>query len=72
MGVDMETEVGLFLCILISTPLLKALRNSGFGMNFKGALSSHRVIFMAYVFVDDTDLIETTKFPHDDFKEVLL
>ncbi len=53
-------------------PLLKALRNSSFGTDFKGALSFHRVVFVAYAFVDDTDLIKTSKFAQDDFDRVLL
>ncbi len=35
--------------VLISMPLLKALRDGGFGMDLKGALSSHLVVFVVYV-----------------------
>ncbi len=35
-------------CVPISTPLLQALREEGFGTDFKGALSTHQVILMAH------------------------
>ncbi len=41
-----------------------------FGTHFQGALSLPRVAFVAYMFVDDTYFIETTKYSCDDFKDV--
>ncbi len=36
------------------------------------ALSSHRVVFVVYAFLGDTNLIQMAKFPNNDFEEVLL
>ncbi len=38
-------------------------------MHFKGAISESKLIFVAYDFVDDRDLIETTKY--DTLDEVM-
>ncbi len=53
--------------VLISTPLVKALREGGFGMDFQGVLSYHPVVFVVHAFLDNMDLIETTKNHQDDF-----
>ncbi len=43
-----------------------------FGTDFKGALSSQRVVFIAYAFVNDTDLIKTARYTQDDYKDVFI
>ncbi len=60
-GCGQENGAGPTFWVLISTPLLKALRKLGFGTDFKGAMSSQCVVFVAYAFVDDTNMIETAK-----------
>ncbi len=45
--------------MLISSPLLQAIQAQEIGTDFWGAIGSMRVVFIAYAFVDDTDLIET-------------
>ncbi len=72
MVVDKAMAGVLLLRSLSALLLWKALRKSGFGMDFKGVLSSQRVVFMANAFIDDTNLIKTVKFAQDDFHEVLL
>ncbi len=42
----------------------------GFATDFQGALSSFCVVFVAYVVIDDTNVIETAKHSGDDFKDV--
>ncbi len=56
--------------VLISTHLLNALQELGFGTDFQGALSSSCAAFVAFAFIDDTDLIETVKYSHDRFEDV--
>ncbi len=50
---------------MTSFPLLQALQANGFGTNFHGAISESWIVFVAYAFVDDTDLIEAARFPSD-------
>ncbi len=57
-GCKQGNRGGVTFCVLINTPLLQALCAEGFGTNFNGALSNQQVVFVAYTFVDDTDLIE--------------
>ncbi len=58
------------LWVLISTTLLQALREEGFGMDFKGALSTQQVVFVTYAFVDGTNLIKTASYTWDQFEDV--
>ncbi len=46
-------------------------RADGFGTDFKGALSNSWVVFVAYAFVDDTDIIETQKYPTNTLDSVM-
>ncbi len=47
--------------VLISVTLLKAIREEGFGTNFCRAIGSIQIIFVAYAFINNTDLIQTMK-----------
>ncbi len=40
-------------------------------MNFWGAISERQAVFVVYAFVDNTDLIKTTKFPSDRIEDVV-
>ncbi len=48
--------------VLISTPLLQILLEEGFSANFRELLNNSKVVFVAYAFFNDTDLMETAKF----------
>ncbi len=50
--------------------LLQALREEGFGTIFKGALSTHWVIFVAYTFIGNIDLVKTAKYFRYEFEDV--
>jgi len=45
--------------VVISTPILNLLRQEGYGMAFKAAISSDQIQFVSYSFVDDMNLIQT-------------
>ncbi len=50
---------------MISSPLLQVIHAEGFGTDFLCALSECCVVFVAYAFVDSTDLIQMEKYKHD-------
>jgi len=44
---------------IISTPILDLLRQEGYGAAFKAGISNNTISFVGYLFVNDTDLIQT-------------
>ncbi len=56
---------------LISLSLLQAQQADGFGTNFWWPISESWVIFVTYAFFNNTDLIETAKFPSDNIEDMV-
>jgi len=54
----------------VSTPMLEVMRDEGFCTVFKALISEEEIKFVGYAFVDNTDLILTTKLSTDTFQEV--
>ena len=61
---------GPALWAAISSPLLKILRDQGFGIEFLSAISAEILVLAAFGFVDDMDYIETGK-PGESCDELL-
>ena len=55
---------------VVSTPVLNILRNMGYGIFFKAAISGETLHFTGFAFVDDTDLLQTTNMSSDDIYDV--
>jgi hypothetical protein len=62
-GVGQGNGAGPQIWAVVSTPVLNMLREEGFGVFFKTAISGGNVHFVAYAFVDDTDLCTTLQDP---------
>jgi len=50
---------GLQIWVVVSTPILNLLRQEGYSTTFKASISGNKIHFVGYLFVDDTDLIQT-------------
>jgi hypothetical protein len=44
---------------LVSTPVLKMMKDEGFGFMYKTSIEGKRLQFVGYSFVDDTDIIQS-------------
>jgi hypothetical protein len=55
---------------VVSSPVLQILRKEGYGAFFKASISGTDIRLVGYAFVDDTDLIQTSKHSSDTFDEV--
>lgn len=64
-GIFQGNGAGPMLWAVVSTPVLQVMRSEGFGTFFKTCITGHDIRFVGYSFVDDTDLIQTAKTPHD-------
>jgi hypothetical protein len=60
-GIFQGNGAGPMLWAVVSTPVLKVMRNEGFGTFFRSCLSGNTIHFVGYSFVDDTDLIQTAR-----------
>ncbi len=60
-GVYQGNGAGPLIWAVVSSPLLDIMREEGFGTFFKTSISSQDIRFVGYAFVDDTDLIQTSK-----------
>jgi len=58
-GIGQVNGAGPQIWAVVSTPILDLLRQEGYGTAFKAAISSDRIQFISYSFVDDMDLIQT-------------
>ena len=70
-GVYQGNGAGPVIWAVVSSPLLQILKEEGFGTFFKAGISKTEIRLVGYAFVDDTDLIQTSKYPSQTFKEVL-
>ena len=70
-GVGQGNGAGPQIWAVVSTPVLNMLRAEGFGAFFKAAISHDKLSFVGYAFVDDTDLVTTSKHDEEsDYNEV--
>jgi hypothetical protein len=60
-GVYQGNGAGPLIWAVVSSPLLDIMREEGFGTFFKTSISSQDIRFVGYAFVDNTDLIQTSK-----------
>ena len=63
--------VGPTLWVAISTVLIQAMRQQGYGALFSGALTSTPLFTACFAFVDDTDLTHTIRRPNATTREQL-
>jgi len=59
LGIGQGNGAGPQIWAVISTPILDMLQEAGFGARFKLAISRTQVSFVGYLFVDNTDLVQT-------------
>ncbi len=59
-GIGQGNGAGPAIWAVVSTPLLNALRQKGFGCEIICPLSSEYFRFVGYAFVDDTDIIQSS------------
>ena len=59
-GIGQGNGAGPAIWAVVSTPLVSALRNKGFGCEILCPLSHSFFKFVGYAFVDDTDIIQST------------
>jgi len=59
-GIVQGNGSGLQNWVVISTPILDMLREARFGAGFKLAISGMQVSFVGYVFINDTNLVQTS------------
>jgi hypothetical protein len=70
-GIGQGNGTGPMLWAVVSTPVLKVMRTEGFGTYFVACLTGESIRFVGYSFVDDTDLIQTTRDLQDSEPEVV-
>ena len=70
-GVYQGNGAGPVIWAVVSSPLLQILKEEGFGTYFKAGISKQAIRLVGYAFVDDTDLIQTSKHQTQAFAEVL-
>ena len=69
-GVGQGNGAGPQIWAVVSTPVLNMLRAEGYGAFFASSLSNEKVSFVGYAFVDDTDLVTTSKDPNATYEDV--
>ena len=69
-GVGQGNGAGPAIWAVVSTPVLNMLRKMGYGTVFKAAISGESIHFAGFAFVDDTDILQTTKMDSDDIYDV--
>jgi hypothetical protein len=70
-GIFQGNGAGPMLWAVVSTPVLKVMRNEGFGTFFRACITGNTIRFVGYSFVDDTDLIQTARKPNETETEVV-
>ena len=60
-GVYQCNGAGPIIWAVVSSLILQILKEDGFGTFFQTALSQQLIRIVGYAFVDDTDLIQTSK-----------
>jgi hypothetical protein len=58
-GVGQGNGAGPAIWAVVSTPVLKMIKDEGFWFMFKTCIEGKELHFMGYRFVDDTDIIQS-------------
>jgi len=58
-GIGQGNGTGLQIWAVVSTPILDLLQEEGYGAAFKAVVSRDNIQFVRYLFVNNTDLIQT-------------
>lgn len=69
-GVCQGNGAGPAIWAVVSTPILNMLHSANVGSFFKTTISQRDIRFVGYSFVDDTDLIQTTRNPTESVQDV--
>ena len=69
-GIGQGNGIGPATWAVVSTPLLKILKQEGHGLCYHTALTKDKIHIVGYAFVDDVDLIESTRNDTDTWVEV--
>jgi hypothetical protein len=56
-GVGQGNGAGPSIWAVVSTPVLKMMKDEGFGFMYKTSIEGEQLYFMGYILVDDTDII---------------
>jgi hypothetical protein len=59
--------VGLEIWAVVTTPVLKMMKDEGFGFMYKKIIKGKELHFVGYSFVDDTDIIQSDQ-PEEPFQ----
>ena len=70
-GVYQGNGAGPVIWAVVSSPLLKIMREQGYGTFFKTAISGLEIRLVGYAFVDDTDLIQSAKNSSESIESVI-
>jgi hypothetical protein len=57
-GVGQDNGAGPAIWAVVSTPVLKMMKDEGFGFMYKTSIEGNQLHFVGYIFVDDTDIIQ--------------
>jgi hypothetical protein len=66
-GVGQGNGAGPEIMSVLSTPVLKMMKDEGFGFMYKTSIKRKELHFVGYSFVDDTDIIQSGQ-PGEPFK----
>jgi hypothetical protein len=58
-GVGQGNGAGPEIWAVVSTPVLKMMKDEGFGFMYKTIIEGKQLYSMGYSFVDDTDIIQS-------------
>jgi hypothetical protein len=58
-GVGQGSGAGPAIWAVVSTPVLKMMKDEGFGCMYKTIIEGKELHFVGYSFVDDTDIIQS-------------
>jgi hypothetical protein len=70
-GIFQGNSAGPMLWAVVSTPVLKVMKNEGFGTFFRTCITGNIIRFVGYSFIVDTDLIQTARTPTKTETEVV-
>jgi hypothetical protein len=58
-GVGQGNGAGPAIWEVVGTPVLKMMKDEGFGFMYKTSIKGKQIHFVGYIFVDDTDIIQS-------------
>jgi hypothetical protein len=66
-GVGQGNGAGPAIWAVVSTPVLKVMKDEGFGFRYNTSIERKQLHFVGYTFVDDTDIIQSGQ-PRETFQ----